>query len=1381
MNLGIDLGTTFSVGSYIDDNGKPQVVVNSEGEHTTPSVVYFESESSVVVGQVAKDNSELYPQNVISLVKNSMGKMDKNTGKPVVFKTDHGEYSPETVSSLILKKIVSDAGKALGLNEPIKDVVVTIPAYFTDPQRKATEQAIKIAGLNCLGLINEPTAAAYYYASTVDLEKADILVYDLGGGTFDATVINVDGKNVTVKSTNGLARVGGSFFDKDIAGYVIKEIKTGYGVDLTGPEYVFEYQELLTKAEKAKIQLSNSIKTTIPVKAGDVRTAVEITRETFNGFIAKLYNRTEGVVKQVVKAANLDLKDIKKVILVGGSSRIPYIEEKLTELFGSKPSHEVNPDEVVAMGAALYARSLVNNGKEVSKITDVCSHGIGITALDLKEDKEYNDILIKRNTRIPAEAHRLYKLAEDGQREITVTVNEGDFKELTDVSEICTVPVQLPTKLAKNTQVDIKIAIDRDQLIHIYLRLPNNGNVESEVVFDRKSNVSDAQISEWRKSVAEALEGLSHGNGQKKEGRTGIMGFVDKLKNVGDKNDGADKPAPEKKSKPNPSEKIPKIIENAMEDLVGFKSVKMALRDYYNRSELAKKRALNGAKDIVNKNFVIFGEHGKGLTTAGTRIADVLNKIGAVNEQLVVADLDMFSGTDEAAVTAAIQEQFQKAMGGVLFIDNFEEFYSDNPVAAGPVTIDLIIKAYHSAGGAVTLIIAGEEEPTDKLFKSKRKLADLFDVNMVKLEGFEPGELVDLAHRIAKNNYSYVIDPQADSQLERYFKGEIKLPDFDYIHRVDKLLNAAITDRANKLLSERHLRKNEAMILRSENFKIKSDGKGIEELLAELEGLTGLAKVKKEVNSLVKAIELKKKMKEKGIEIPDDKSTAHMLFMGHAGTGKTTVARLLGKIFKELEVLPRGHVVEVTRKDLVSEFVGKTAKLVGETVEKALGGVLFIDEAYSLCRGKDDSFGLEAVDTLVPLIENHKNDFVVILAGYTDDMNEFLKNNQGLDSRFSKKIMFEDYSVDEMVTIFRNMAYGAKCVMEDGMDSYVKAALEERVRTSDDFGNARGVRNFFEEVMANHKTRIAGLDDLDENDVKTLRKEDIGEKLKELEHPKTVDELLKELNSMVGLASVKNQINRFVASVKLNRLRMQQGGKAANIDDLHMIFAGNPGTGKTTVARLLGQIMKGLGILPKGHCVECDRSKLVAGYVGQTAPKTAEVIESAIGGVLFIDEAYSLVSSSENDFGQEAITTLLKQLEDRRGEFMCIAAGYPNEMEAFLESNSGMRSRFTHIIDFEDYTTDELCEIFRKIVIGQELRMADGVMEEVRVLIEQVKEEKTHGPGGGNTFGNGREARELFQRVKSNMDQRLAVAIEQGLQSDIYTIQVEDVRKEIKP
>lgn len=491
MILGIDLGTTYSVGAYLDEAGNPQVVTNMEGSQTTPSVVYFENASSVVVGQTAKDNSIINPDDVVSAVKNYMGEKK-------VYRSSHGqEYTPEVVSSFILKKIVSDAEKRLDMKESIKDVVITIPAYFTDAQRTATEDAAKIAGLNLIGTINEPTAAALYYAISTKLNHANILIYDLGGGTFDVTIIRVDDEDVRVKSTGGLSKVGGRFFDEDIVDYVRDFIEEKYDIDLEDEEYVDAYQELFARAEKAKWQLGNQEKATIAVRAGSVKENVIITREEFEAIVAKLYKRTEYVVKKAIKDAGMEASDLDKVILVGGSSKIPYIEKHLSELTGKSPSHEVHPDLVVAQGAALYGKQLSADKNELGEnnrvIHDVCSHSIGIVTIDPVTYKKINSIQIKRNSSLPIEVKMPFRTAVENQEKVELSITEGEFTELTDVAIISSNDIILPKNLSKGTKGEVHLQLDTSQLVHVFVKIPS-ANYEDEFTFERSANLSEDEV-----------------------------------------------------------------------------------------------------------------------------------------------------------------------------------------------------------------------------------------------------------------------------------------------------------------------------------------------------------------------------------------------------------------------------------------------------------------------------------------------------------------------------------------------------------------------------------------------------------------------------------------------------------------------------------------------------------------------------------------------------------------------------------------------------------------------------------------------------------------------------------------------------------------------
>lgn len=482
MILGIDLGTTYSVGAYIDEEGEPKVITNMDGFETTPSVVYFEDVSSVVVGQVAKENIVIDPQNVISTVKNSMG--ERKT-----FKSSFGqEYTPEVISSFILKKIVGDAEKRL--NTKIDDIIVTIPAYFTDSQRTATEDAVNIAGLNLVALINEPTAAALYFAFTSSIKYGNVMVYDLGGGTFDATIIRIEDGNVTVKSTGGLSKVGGRFFDEKIVDYITDIIEKKYDIDLEDDEYIDTYQDLFNKVEKAKIQLSSKEKTNIVIHSGDIKESITYTREQFEEIVKKLYKRTEYVVKKVLDDANLDPSDIDKIILVGGSSKIPYIEEHLEKYFERSVSHEVHPDLVVAQGAAIYGKQFDKDNTEKKTVCDVCSHSIGIVTIDPSSFKKINTIQIQRNTTIPARSKMPFKTVVANQEHIELTITEGEFKEVSDVVEISSSDILLPQNLPAGTKGFVSIELDKSQIVHVVLDIPS-AEYKEEFSFERKSNLSD--------------------------------------------------------------------------------------------------------------------------------------------------------------------------------------------------------------------------------------------------------------------------------------------------------------------------------------------------------------------------------------------------------------------------------------------------------------------------------------------------------------------------------------------------------------------------------------------------------------------------------------------------------------------------------------------------------------------------------------------------------------------------------------------------------------------------------------------------------------------------------------------------------------------------
>ena len=442
---------------------------------------------------------------------------------------------------------------------------------------------------------------------------------------------------------------------------------------------------------------------------------------------------------------------------------------------------------------------------------------------------------------------------------------------------------------------------------------------------------------------------------------------------------------------------------------------------------------------------------------------------------------------------------------------------------------------------------------------------------------------------------------------------------------------------------------------------------------------------------MLRMVEFNQQRIAKGLE-PQEQSY-HSVFLGNPGTGKTTVARLIGEVLFESGAFKGDEfkLIEASEPDFISQNVGGTAQQTLALLEKAKGGVLFIDEAYALNK-KDANvdFGIEAINTILKYMEDHRGEIMIIFAGYTKEMEEFLKTNPGLTSRVPNKFVFEDYTPDEIVEIGEKDLVKKQYQFED--EEYYAQQVKRAYRNSLDHSNARWIRNFNEKLLKAFANRVmnTGTEDLE-----TITRADIDEVLAQGRYQasgKKDEDALERLQKLIGINGVKEQVNRFISLVELNHRREEQGMENSDFT-LHSLFLGNPGTGKTTVARIVGEVLYQKGIISQKKFIEVSRSDLVAGYIGQTAKKTREVLESALGGVLFIDEAYSLSQGSENDFGKEAIDEILKFMEDHRKDMVIIFAGYTKEMSEFLQMNSGLASRIPHTFDFEDYTPDEIVKI----------------------------------------------------------------------------------------
>jgi SpoVK/Ycf46/Vps4 family AAA+-type ATPase len=803
----------------------------------------------------------------------------------------------------------------------------------------------------------------------------------------------------------------------------------------------------------------------------------------------------------------------------------------------------------------------------------------------------------------------------------------------------------------------------------------------------------------------------------------------------------------------------PLASQNLLDRLVGLDEVKKQLKTIVDTYAFLRSR-----KDIaqvrVSVNTIIIGETGTGKTA----LAEILRDYFYQNKIIEKPKLTMVDAVDYQRFVDKWDDNIKKAKGGILFFDNVQKLLPDkysnqvNP-------LDKLFVEMDKWEDNPIVIMSGLPKGLDDFLESNPAVANRFKYTFrLPTPGYQ--ELTDICKLTLKTRYGITdYTPEADDQLKRFFKYQVKIKDetFGYAHLALKT--------AEDVFTQFITRGADASVVEKSDIKgYVPEERSVEEILSDLDTFIGMDEVKSAVKEIAYAVQNAVQRAERGLG-EQEKMSMHIILTGNPGTGKTTIARKLGEILAAIGYLDSGHVVEVDRAMMVSPYQGETPKVVDRLCDKAMGGILFVDEAYTLApvnaSGERDNQGAQALEKLMKRMEDDRGKFVVIAAGYRTEMDNLFRINPGFRSRFNYFLNIEDYTPDQLYQIMLVFAKEKKYLFSEQAEALTKKMISELHKSRDkDFANGRTMRSLFDQICKKQAQRLQGKDisTMSNEQLMTIEDQDIP-----YEAPKTVDysECLKKLDGLVGLAGVKKEISNLAAFLNLQIKR----GETNTFQGKHYVFTGNPGTGKTTVARIMTDVFKTLGIVSRGQLVEADRAKLVAGYSGQTAIKTNQLVDQAIGGVLFIDEAYTLKSNDSDSFGSEAIDTLLKRLEDDRGKFICIVAGYTEQMHDFIDTNPGLKSRFTQTIHFDDYTPDELTQIFLNLAKGKSFTIDEPTKAAIHRQFEQLYLRRD------KNFGNAREARRIFNEAVEKQSQRLVSLMnDPGFQEeDMYKLTTADL------
>lgn len=827
-----------------------------------------------------------------------------------------------------------------------------------------------------------------------------------------------------------------------------------------------------------------------------------------------------------------------------------------------------------------------------------------------------------------------------------------------------------------------------------------------------------------------------------------------------------------------PEERSLDDILGDLDHYIGMDEVKQAVREIaltvHNNVERAQ-RGL-GEQEKMGIHIVLTGNPGTGKTTIARKLGEILESIGYLDSGHVVeVDRSKMVSPYQGETPKVVDSLCDKAMGGILFVD---EAYTLAPLSQsgerdnqGAQALEQLMKRMEDDRGKFVVIAAGYRTEMENLFRINVGFRSRFSY-FLNIEDYTPDQLYQIMEVFAREKkYRFAPDAQELTlkMITEIYNAREK--DFANGRTMRQLFDKIVAKQAERLqtVDISTLSNEQLMTITVDDIPYEAP-KAVDytECLAKLDGMVGLASVKKEISNLAAFLNLQIRRGESNTF-----QGKHYVFTGNPGTGKTTVARIMADVFRSLGILSRGQLVEADRSKLVAGYSGQTAIKTNQLIDSAMGGVLFIDEAYTLKSNDQDSFGSEAIDTLLKRLEDDRGKFICIVAGYTDNMHDFIDTNPGLKSRFTQTIHFEDYTPDELTQIFINLASGKKFTVDEETRGAIHRQFEQLyLRRDKNFGNAREARRIFDQAVERQSQRLItemNNPNFTNEDMYRITVADLA--VGQSERIRPLDEVLNELDDFIGMLSVKNMIRRLAVQSMFMKQRAALGAGKVQQMAMNFILTGNPGTGKTSIARKMGEVFQSMEILPTSRVIEASRATLVGKYMGETPKIVNNMCDKAMGGILFIDEAYTL--SAENDpYGKEAIDTLMKRMEDDRGKFVVVAAGYRDEMENFLAVNPGLASRFSHKMHIDDYTADELSEIYIKMASKDNYKLSDEAKSRLLDVTAHMVYNKN------KNFGNAREMRNLLDSTIQQLSLRVSLMSPSEVTQETYQLILpEDIKE----